>query len=49
MLFTYVIAGWEGTANDARILMETIANPDNDFPMPPKGMISTFHSFINTI
>ncbi|CAI0383661.1 unnamed protein product [Linum tenue] len=30
MLFTYVIAGWEGTANDARILMETIANPDND-------------------
>ncbi|CAN1316864.1 hypothetical protein LINPERPRIM_LOCUS30223 [Linum perenne] len=29
MLFTYVVAGWEGTANDARILSETTSNPNN--------------------
>ncbi|CAN1787651.1 hypothetical protein LINPERHAP1_LOCUS17731 [Linum perenne] len=29
MLFTYVVAGWEGTANDARILSETASNPNN--------------------
>ncbi|CAN1237180.1 Protein ALP1-like [Linum grandiflorum] len=37
MLFTYVMAGWEGTANDARILLETASNNDNQFPMPPQG------------
>ena len=37
MRFTYVMAGWEGTANDARVLMETITKPENQFPMPPHG------------
>ncbi|CAI0546057.1 unnamed protein product [Linum tenue] len=37
MLFTFVVAGWEGTTNDARILSETVSNPDNKFPMPPRG------------
>ncbi|KAK1258384.1 hypothetical protein QJS04_geneDACA007000 [Acorus gramineus] len=37
MLFTYVMAGWEGTAHDSRILSDTIRNPSNRFPMPPNG------------
>ncbi|CAN0872727.1 hypothetical protein LINGRAHAP2_LOCUS10196 [Linum grandiflorum] len=39
MLFTYIVAGWEGTANDSRILSETAYNGANHFPMPPQGMI----------
>lgn len=37
MRFTYVMAGWEGTANDARVLLETITKPENQFPMAPRG------------
>ena len=37
MKFTFVLAGWEGTANDSRILAECINNPDMNFPMPPEG------------
>ncbi|CAN1315264.1 hypothetical protein LINPERPRIM_LOCUS29644 [Linum perenne] len=39
MLFTYVVAGWEGTANDARSLAQTASNPNNQFPMPPQGKL----------
>ncbi|XP_062080617.1 uncharacterized protein LOC133785388 [Humulus lupulus] len=35
--FTYVVLGWEGLANDARILLECATNPDYGFPMPPQG------------
>ncbi|XP_059663795.1 uncharacterized protein LOC132309508 [Cornus florida] len=37
MMFTYVVAGWEGFANDSKMLNETINNEDLHFPMPPKG------------
>ncbi|XP_060961641.1 protein ALP1-like [Cannabis sativa] len=37
MKFTYVVAGWEGSANDARILSECATNPDYEFPAPPNG------------
>ncbi|XP_062112820.1 uncharacterized protein LOC133823950 [Humulus lupulus] len=37
MKFTYVVPGWEGLANDARILLECATNPDYGFPMPPQG------------
>ncbi|KAK1271827.1 hypothetical protein QJS04_geneDACA012701 [Acorus gramineus] len=37
MLFTYVMAGWEGTAHDSRILSETIRDPAKKFPLPPPG------------
>ncbi|KAL0539375.1 hypothetical protein IC582_023586 [Cucumis melo] len=37
MLFTYVMSGWEGSANDSRILQECIKNPKNKFPMPKRG------------
>ncbi|KAL4011963.1 hypothetical protein IC575_029030 [Cucumis melo] len=36
MLFTYVMSGWEGSANDSRILQECIKNPENKFPMPKR-------------
>ncbi|CAN1288865.1 hypothetical protein LINPERPRIM_LOCUS20021 [Linum perenne] len=39
MLFTYMVAGWEGTANDGRILSETTSNPNNQFLMPPQGKL----------
>ncbi|XP_060965579.1 protein ALP1-like [Cannabis sativa] len=35
MKFTYVVAGWEGLANDARILSECATNPGYEFPAPP--------------
>ncbi|XP_026417579.1 uncharacterized protein LOC113313049 [Papaver somniferum] len=37
MLFTFVYTGWEGTANDARVLMDAISNEENKFPMPREG------------
>ncbi|XP_062081151.1 uncharacterized protein LOC133785954 [Humulus lupulus] len=36
MMFTYVYAGWEGTTNDSRVLLDAIRKDDN-FPMPPPG------------
>ncbi|XP_062088771.1 uncharacterized protein LOC133795333 [Humulus lupulus] len=36
MMFTYVYAGWEGTANDSRVLLDAMRKDDN-FPMPPQG------------
>ncbi|KAL0534371.1 hypothetical protein IC582_028661 [Cucumis melo] len=36
MLFTYVMSGWEGSANDSCILLECIKNPENKFPMPKR-------------
>ncbi|XP_059639204.1 protein ALP1-like [Cornus florida] len=35
--FTYVLAGWEGSANDSRILKECIGNEAMNFPVPPPG------------
>ncbi|CAA0830893.1 Unknown protein [Striga hermonthica] len=35
--FTYVLAGWEGGANDARIFGETLTDPTSTFPWPPEG------------
>ncbi|GMP62181.1 hypothetical protein CsSME_00024379 [Camellia sinensis var. sinensis] len=35
MRFTYVLAGWEGTANDSRVFIETVHDPTNLFPIPP--------------
>ncbi|XP_010276161.1 PREDICTED: putative nuclease HARBI1 isoform X1 [Nelumbo nucifera] len=35
MIFTFVWAGWEGAAHDSQVLMETMSNPENNFPLPP--------------
>ncbi|XP_062094130.1 protein ALP1-like [Humulus lupulus] len=37
MKFTYVVSGWEGSANDAQVLLECSTNPDYGFPMPLQG------------
>ncbi|KAI3718853.1 hypothetical protein L6452_19738 [Arctium lappa] len=35
MIFTYVWAGWEGIAHDARVLREVAFDPNSRFPFPP--------------
>ena len=37
MRFTFVLTGWEGTANDARVFIECVNNPENKFLKPPRG------------
>ncbi|XP_042974179.1 uncharacterized protein LOC122305681 [Carya illinoinensis] len=34
MKFTFVYAGWEGTAHDARIFIDALRRPENNFPWP---------------
>ncbi|KAL2249896.1 UNVERIFIED_CONTAM: hypothetical protein Sindi_2463300 [Sesamum indicum] len=36
LMFTYVMAGWEGSANDARVFMDCLNN-DLNFPWPSNG------------
>eukprot|EP00268_Persea_americana_P063835 TRINITY_DN8329_c0_g1_i4.p1 TRINITY_DN8329_c0_g1~~TRINITY_DN8329_c0_g1_i4.p1 ORF type:complete len:132 (-),score=11.31 TRINITY_DN8329_c0_g1_i4:9-350(-) len=38
MQFTFIIAGWEGTAHDSRILLDTIYKPQMKFPHAPLGI-----------
>ncbi|KAI3735325.1 hypothetical protein L6452_14820 [Arctium lappa] len=35
MIFTYVWAGWEGIAHDARVLREVAFDPNSRFSFPP--------------
>ena len=35
LLFTFVLAGWEGTAHESRILLDTIYRPELKFPNVP--------------
>ena len=37
MCLTFALCGWEGSVHDAKILMETLRNPQMQFPYPPKG------------
>ncbi|XP_038693742.1 uncharacterized protein LOC119991463 [Tripterygium wilfordii] len=37
MLFTFVCAGWEGSAHDSRIFHEILGNDNNNFSQPPQG------------
>ncbi len=37
MCFTFVNAGWEGTATDLRILLHCVHNKGLNFPQAPKG------------
>ncbi|XP_058727711.1 uncharacterized protein LOC131599327 [Vicia villosa] len=38
MCFTFVLAGWEGTAHDACIFDQALTNANMNFPHPPPGM-----------
>ncbi|KAL5564097.1 hypothetical protein UlMin_027261 [Ulmus minor] len=33
--FTYLVAGWEGSVHDARVLREAMSDPAFSFPTPP--------------
>ncbi|KAG5028874.1 hypothetical protein JHK87_012388 [Glycine soja] len=53
MCFTFVWAGWEGSALDTKIFMEVLRKPALHFPHPPKGKYylvdsgySTFMGFL---
>ena len=37
MRFTFVVAGWPGSAHDSRILNHALAH-FSSFPIPPKGI-----------
>ncbi|CAB4292819.1 unnamed protein product [Prunus armeniaca] len=37
MLFTYVYTGWEGAANDSKVLMDAISREGNNFSLPKEG------------
>ncbi|XP_038699641.1 putative nuclease HARBI1 [Tripterygium wilfordii] len=37
MLFTYVCAGWEGSAHDSQIFSTVLSNGNSKFPHPPSG------------
>ena len=38
MRFTFVSAGWEGSAHDTRIFSETLERPHLRFTYPPPGL-----------
>jgi len=38
MHFTFVSAGWEGSAHDACVFLHAIETPEMNFPKPPNGM-----------
>jgi hypothetical protein len=38
MQFTFVWAGWEGSAHDTRIFYKAIRNTNIEFPRPPEGI-----------
>ena len=38
MCFTFVLAGWEGSAHDARIFSHALTTASMNFPHPPQGM-----------
>ena len=39
MKFTYIVAGWEGSAHDARVLNVATNTPAFRFPHAPPGML----------
>ena len=38
MLFTFVLPGWEGSAHNTSIFLDTILKQSNNFPNPPLGL-----------
>ena len=37
MRFTFVVAGWPGSAHDTRVLNHALTEFADHFPVPPKG------------
>ena len=49
MMFTFVYSGWEGSAHDAKVLMDALTNSNANFPWPPRGKHSGLLYFENII
>ncbi|PIA38022.1 hypothetical protein AQUCO_02900100v1 [Aquilegia coerulea] len=49
MKFIYVVAGWEGTAHDMRVLTTSVRNPAFRFPIPPPGIIHTRNLYLHIV
>ena len=50
MCFTVVLAGWEGTAHDARFFNHALTNANLNFPYPPPGInIILYNLFVSII
>ena len=48
MQFTFVWAGWEGSAHDTLIFLEAIDNSNINFPKPPEGKsIKIINCYLN--
>lgn len=39
MQFTFVYAGWEGSAHDTRVFLAATRDPNMNFPHPPLGNV----------
>ena len=37
MRFTYVHSGWEGSANDSRVMQDTLGHAEYELTWPPRG------------
>ena len=37
MQFTYVHSGWEGSANDSRVMQDALRHAEYEFPWSPRG------------
>jgi hypothetical protein len=44
MCFTFISAGWEGSAHDTRVFTHAITTPSMKFPHPPPGIFIYFYS-----
>ncbi|PPS13890.1 hypothetical protein GOBAR_AA06689 [Gossypium barbadense] len=42
MCFTFVMAGWKGSAHDTRIFLDAIQDPKYKFPYPPNGYLRPY-------
>jgi len=42
LLFTFIMAGWEGAAHHTCIFLEVIRSPSANFPKPPPSIVFFF-------
>ena len=50
MRFTYVHSGWEGSANDSRVMQDALGHAEYEFPWPPRGKKKKFaHLVLNLV
>lgn len=45
MRFTYVHTGWEGSANDSRVMQDALGHAEYEFPWPPRGKKKKIQKF----